>query len=231
MLLSIQQAERARHQHAVDPGVDLGEIGRFEWHGNAEIGQRVGQLGPALVQQLHRFGPFGLQPPLHAGMLCGKFAQAGFVAIAQRLQMAQHQRRHVVAAGQFNLRQGFNRLHRRNQRTQRQQQAAHVRRQHRAGLHVGHIAAFALMKTDQDGTLFVHMAHRQPRAVAVAPGRAFNGAKNVVGLDLAQVPQVVFQRPLFHRDLRAHVQVLHLATPAGTRVQAKVGATGLDALG
>ena len=87
------------------------------------------------------------------------------------------------------------------------------------------------MKTDQHRTLFADVAHRQPRAVAVAPGWAFNRAKHVVSLHLADVPQAVFQRPLFHRDLRAQVQMLHLATTTGPGVQAEVRAAGLHALG
>ena len=104
-------------------------------------------------------------------------------------------------------------------------------RQYQALFHVSHVAALALVKADQHCALFVHMAHRQARPVAVAPGGAFDRAQDVVGLDLAQVPQVVFQHALLHSHLRADVQVLHLAATTGTRMQAKVRAAGLDALG
>ena len=63
-----QQLQRLGHQHAVDVGVDLGEVGRFEGHGDAEFGQGVAELRPAFIQQSHRFRAFGLQPPLHFGM-------------------------------------------------------------------------------------------------------------------------------------------------------------------
>ena len=99
-------------------------------------------------------------------------------------------------------------------------------RQHGALLHVGNVAAFALMKTDQHLALFDHMAHRQPGAVAVAPGRALDGAQHGLGPDLAQVPEVVFQHPLLDGHLGAHMQVLHLAAAAGTGVQAEMRAAG-----
>ena len=97
-----------------------------------------------------------------------------------------------------------------------------MRRQHVAFAHVGHVAALAFVKTDQHLALFLHVAHRQPRAVAVTPGRAFNGAQDQLGLDLAQVPQVVFQCALLDGDLRRRLQVLHLASAAGALVQAEV---------
>jgi hypothetical protein len=99
-----------------------------------------------------------------------------------------------------------------------------------ADLHVGHIAALALVKPDQHLTLFVHMAHRQARPVAVAPGGSFNGAQHGFWFDLAQVPEVVFQHPLFDSDLRRLMQVLHLAAATGTTVQAEMRATWPNAL-
>ena len=104
-------------------------------------------------------------------------------------------------------------------------------RQHRALFHVGHVTAFALVKANQHSALFMHVAHRQPGAVAVAPGRAFNRTQDVVGLDLAQMVQVVFQHALFHSHLRTHMQMLHLAATTRPGVQAKVRTTGCHALG
>ncbi|MNV31805.1 hypothetical protein D3C71_1231260 [compost metagenome] len=102
--------------------------------------------------------------------------------------------------------------------------------QHGALLHVGHIAALALMETDQHLALLDHMAHRQTGAVAITPGRAFDGPQHGLGLDLAQVPEVVFEHALLDGNLGAHVQVLHLAATAGTGVQAKVLAAGAHTL-
>jgi hypothetical protein len=69
------------------------------------------------------------------------------------------------------------------------------------------------------------------RPVAVAPGRALNRPQHVIGLDLANVPQVVLQHPLLDGHLRTDVQVLHLAAAARTLVQAKVRAIRAHALG
>ena len=90
--------------------------------------------------------------------------------------------------------------------------------------HVGHVAAFALMKTHQHLAFFVHVAHRQTTTVSVAPSGAGNGAQQRLGLDLAQVPQVVFECALLNRHLRQRVEVLHFAAATGTCMQTKMGA-------
>ena len=106
-----------------------------------------------------------------------------------------------------------------------------MRGQDGAHLHVGHIAAFALMKAHQDRAFLGHIAHGQSGAEAVAPVRALDGAQHGFGLDFAQVPQVVFQHTLFDRDLRHAIQMLHLAAAAGAWVQAKIRATRSHTLG
>ena len=228
MLLRLQQAQRAGDQHAVDVRVDLGEIGRLEGHGDAEFGQRVGQLRPALVQQPHRVRPLGLQPPLHA-VRGAKVAQLLLVGVGQRLKMPKHQRGDFVAGGQLDLRAGFARLQAFDQRAQRHQKRADLGLQHVAGAHVGHVAAFALVKADQHLTALDDVAHRQARAVAVAPRGALDGAQHQLGLDLAQVPQVVFQHALLDGDLRAGFKVLHLAAAARALVQPEMRAARLHA--
>ena len=144
--------------------------------------------------------------------------------------MPQHQGGDVVPAGQFDLRASFYGIKRSYELPQRHEQRTHMSGQHRAHLHVGHVSAFALMKTHQHRTLFVHMAHRKTGAVTVAPSRALYGSQNMVGLDFAQMPQVVFQYPLLDRHLRGRLQVLHLAATTGPSMQTKMGATGLHAL-
>ena len=84
VLLCVQQTQGTGHQNPVDEGVDLGEIGGPEGHGDAKVWQTVTELRAALGQQLHRVGPLGLQPPLHI-LLSSKRAQQGFVAFAQGL--------------------------------------------------------------------------------------------------------------------------------------------------
>ena len=156
-------------------------------------------------------------------MLPGEIAQALLVGFAQRLQMSEHQGHHRVATRQFNLRTRLACLHAANEFTQRHQQCLHMRGQNRAMRHVRHITAFALMKTHQHRALFVHIAHRESSAVAVAPVGALDGAQQGLGLDLAQVPEVVLQHTLLDGQLSTRVQMLHLASTAGSRLQAKVG--------
>ena len=221
--------------------VDLCEIGGPKRHGDAVVRQAVGQntgIGLALwLQQRNRVRALGLQPPLHARVRLGKPAQAFFVGVAQRLQMAQHQGRHValpvttsVTNGQFNLRQGLDRIHRANQRAHGQQHCADVRRQHRADLHVSSKMAFALMKADQHFAFFAHIAHRQACPVAVGPSRPFDGAQHIVRAHFADVPELVFQGALLDRHLRRRVQMLHFAAAAGARMQAKMRASRAHAL-
>ena len=105
-----------------------------------------------------------------------------------------------------------------------------MRRQHRADLHVGQVAALALVEADQHRALLGHVAHRQPCPVAVAPGRPLDRPQDGLGPELAQVPEVVFQHPLLDRHLRHRVQVLHLAAAAGTGVQPEVRTARTDPL-
>ena len=155
--------------------------------------------------------------------------------MADRLQMAQYQRDHrpvaALADGQLDLRQAVALVHAGDQAAQRHQHRADHRRQHRADLHVGHIAALALMKANQHRTFLEYMTHRKPGAVPVTPSRAFDRAKDVVGYDFAQMPEVVLQHALLHRHLRTDMKVLHLATTTSPGVKPKMGTAGLDALG
>ena len=229
--LHLQPLQRTAHQHAVDVGVDLREIRGTERHGDAELGQAVAQLRRVLADAMHGVRPLGLQPPLHARVCGCKGVQPGQISLAQRLQMAQHQRRHFVTAGQLDLWAGIACLHAGDQCAQRQQQVAHMRRQDGAALHVGDVAALAFVKADQHLALLDHMAHRQARAPAVAPVRPMDGAQQMVGLALAQMPEVVFQHALLHRHLRGRVQVLHLAAATGAGMQAEMRAAWRHALG
>ena len=229
--LHLQALQCTAHQHAVDVRVDLREIGRAERHGDTELGQAVAELRRVLADAMHRIRPLGLQPPLHARVCGRKCVQLAQVALAERLQMAQHQRGHMVAAGQFDLRAGVACIHAGDQRAQRQQQIADVRRQDGAALHVGDVAALALVEADQHLALLDHMAHRQARAPAVAPVRPMDGAQQMVGLALAQMPEVVFQHALLHRHLGSRVQMLHLAAAASPGMQPEMRTTRRDALG
>ena len=150
----VEQAQRARHQHAVDVRVDLREVGRLERHRDAELGQRVGQLRRRLRRAAAPSpGPLGCS---HHCTPCAapKSRSRCQVGGAQRLQVAQHQRRHARRRTASSICGRRSRcVHRADQRAQRQQQRAHVRRQHRAAPHVGHVARLALVEADQHRAL------------------------------------------------------------------------------
>ena len=210
--------------------IDLREIGRLKRHGDAKLRQAISELIPqCAIHQTHGVGAFGLQPPLHL-VLLGKGTQSSHVACTQGFHMTQDHGCHLVTTGQFNLRQGFACVHASNQGTQRHQHGVHMRWQDGALAHVRHIAAFALMETDQHLALLHHITHRQTGAIAVAPGGALNGAQNRLGFDFSKVPEVVFQCTLLDRNLRRSIHVLHLAATARACVQAKVWTPWCDAL-
>ena len=64
------------------------------------------------------------------------------------------------------------------------------------------------------------MAHREPRALPVAPGGPSIGRSTCSGRDLAEVPERVLERALLGRHLRGDVQVLHRAAAADAEVRA-----------
>ena len=231
-VLHVQQPQRARHQHAVDVRVDLGEVGRLERHGDAELGQRVSQLRAALVQQAAPCpAPWAAATTARRD---GRCAKARSLARSPSLSGSRWRSTSAVTSspqassicGQVSMASM-----RADQLAQRQQQVAHVRRHDVAFADVGDVAALALVKADQHRALLAHVAHRKARAPAVAPGRALrSGRSTVSGLHLAQVPQVVLQHALLDRHLGADVQVLHLAAAAGALVQAEVRAARAHAL-
>ncbi|MCY1224821.1 hypothetical protein D9M72_369960 [compost metagenome] len=199
--------------------VYLREVGRLERHADAEFRQRVGQLDVGRVERVDRVRSFRLQPELHLVRI-GEGAQQVLVDVGQRLEDAQHQRRHFVPDGQFDLRHAVADRQPRDQFAQRHQHRRDMRRQDFATRHVGDITALALMEPHQHAALLHHVAHGQARAVAVAPVRAGDRPEHHVRLDLGQVPQVVFQHALLDRKLRAGIQMLHRAPAADTEVLA-----------
>src|SRR6185503_1089490 len=70
------------------------------------------------------------------------------------------------------------------------------------------------------------VAHREPRAVAIAPRLADHRRQDAFGTDLADALEVVFEHALLRRDLRGGFDVLHRAAAAG----AEVAAAGRHAL-
>ena len=154
--------------------------------------------------------------------------------------MPQYQRDHAqpsdagvigrIAASQFDLRAGVARIERTDQLAQRHEHRADGRRKHRTDLHVGKILTLPLVKADQHRTFLGDVAHRQPGAITVIPGRPFKWSQQRIGAHLAQVPQVVFEHPLLDGNLGGRVQMLHLAAAASPRMQPEMRAAGFHAL-
>src|SRR5690606_8421586 len=93
--------------------------------------------------------------------------------------------------------------------------------------HVGDVAAVSFTETDQHTTLTWHQTHRQPGAVAVAPGRPVHGWKYGCRLELANVAESILQHTLLHGYLGPGIEMLH-----GTATtDAKVGAARFHPLG
>ena len=86
----------------------------------------------------------------------------------------------VVADRQLDLRQAVAGPHRADQRAQRQQQRADMRRQDLAAADVGDVARLALVEADQHRALLHHVAHREPRPLPVAPGRALDRPQHLL---------------------------------------------------
>ncbi len=209
--------------------VDLREVGRLERHAHAELGQRVGQVGAGVVDAHDGVRALGLQPPLHV-VLDAERAQQRHVVLAHGLEVAQHQRGDLVADGQLDLRQPLARLHGLDQRAQRHQHVGDALGDDVALAHVGHVAGLALVESHQHRVLLRDPAHGQPRAQPVAPRRPFDRAQHQLGLDLAEVPEVVLQHALLHRHLRLRREMLHLAAAARAGMQAEVRTARRDAL-
>ena len=71
------------------------------------------------------------------------------------------------------------------------------------------------MKAHQNNALLAHMAYGQTSAVAITPAGSIHGPQHLLGPDIAQVPQVVFQHALLDGHLRIRMQVLHFAATTG----------------
>ena len=88
--------------------------------------------------------------------------------------------------------------------------------------HVGHVGAFPFVETHQHSIFFAHIANGQAGTKAIAPSRSFNRPKQIFGLELADMQQVVFQHTLLDGHLCPNMQVLHFAATTGTGMHAKV---------
>ena len=85
---------------------------------------------------------------------------------------------------------------------------------------VGDEARLALVEADQHRALLDDVAHREARALAVAPVGPAHRPQDALGADLAEMPQRILERALLGRDLRGDVEVLHLAAAADAEVRA-----------
>jgi hypothetical protein len=96
-------------------------------------------------------------------------------------------------------------------------------------LHVGHIAALALVKAHQHRALLVHMAHRQARPVAVAPGRPFDRAQDVSALTLPRCHRLSSSTRCLMATWAAGCRCCILQPPQAPACRPKCGQPGAPA--
>ena len=223
--LRIEQAHGVANHHAIQRAVHLGEFAGRERHGDAEFRQAVGKLRRVQRMEWNKsIRPAGLQPELDLVFVC-EGAQRGFIFTGWRLHHAQHQHTDELADRHFDLRQFIPDRQAADQICQQRNQRGDLRREDFAALHVGDKAAALFVKADQRLALFDHMPDRDARAFAIAPGLPVDRRQDGFRFHLADMPQAVFEDALFHRDLRAGIQMLHRAAAA----HAEMFAPGLHA--
>lgn len=67
------------------------------------------------------------------------------------------------------------------------------------------------MKAHQHLALAHHMPHAEPRATPIVPCAAHDWRKQMIGSDSGEVPELVLEHALLHRELGCRVDVLHAA--------------------
>jgi hypothetical protein len=75
------------------------------------------------------------------------------------------------------------------------------------------------VKAYQRPSLLRHVAYGKPCAVAVAPGRAVDGRKHLLGPDAPDVPQAVLENSLLDGDLGARIEMLQAAAAAHAKMR------------
>ena len=168
-----------------------------------EFGQRVKQrIGARRMKQLRRLRARRLQVEHHL-MRIGKSAQLVLVVRMEWIQIAQHQ--HIGGAGdrQLDLRHARVDAQAADQRAQRQQQRGDPLGQYLATPHVGNITAALFMETNQRPALLEYVSGSQARTMAITPGRAVDRRQDLLGRNLADMAQIVFEHALLGGNLGA----------------------------
>ena len=226
-----EQRHRAAYQHAVHRMVHLREFGGAERHGHAELRQRVGERRAGRMEWCRGRRAAGLQPDVD-GVLLREGAKARAVVGTERLENAEHQRvdglgvarfasvRGTFADRDFDLRHAVADRQAFHQATQPRQQVRDLARQHVTLAHVGDVARLALVEADQHAALLRNVAHRQPCAIPIAPGRAVHRGQEPPGRDAAEARERLLEHALLRRDLQCEVGVLQRASATGAEVRA-----------
>ena len=217
--LRIEQGEGVVDHAPVHGAVDLHEVQRKELEFHRVVRQGEPQRNRFRPQRVHAVVAAGLQEDGQA-LLLREGDEGCAVAVGQRLQVAQHQRRGVVTAGDFDLRNLAHRIETADELTQRPDALAHGRHQHLAVRDVGDVAAVLLAETDQGLALLVHVLHRQPPATPVTPGLTDQRLEPASRRDLADALEVLREHALLGGDLRGRRQMLQRASAAGTEMRA-----------
>ncbi len=194
--------------------VDLREVGGLEGEAHAELRQPV--VKPrrrCRVERRRALRPARLQPDLHMRRV-GERTQQAEVGVAERLQVAEDEHHGLVAHRHLDLRHTVPDRQPADKRAQPRDQRRHVRRQDQAALHVGDERGAALAKADHRAAFLLDVAHREPRAPAVAPLLAVDRREHRFGLHLADALEAVLEPALLGGDLGARVGVLDGAAAA-----------------
>ncbi len=153
-------------------------------------------------------------------MLVGKRAQLRLHRRSRRSSSAQHQHVDMLADRHFDLRHAVADRQLPDQLAQRRDQRGDVRRR---ALRSSAMSATKLLRFSRKPTSaspFLSTQRTDSRARGDSPSSGRAGRQHGVGLDLADVPQVVFQHALLDGDLRAGFQMLHRAAAADAEIVA-----------
>ena len=181
--LRIEQPQRARNEHAVHRRVHLREIGGLERDLQAEFGQRVVEAAsprpdgtarrcpalPAAARRWTRFASANARSSAWSSAVNGSRWRNRSTVAASPTAISTCGTRSRIDSLPISARRGTIRAEMRGGRTSQL-------------LHVRHVGGFALAETDQRAALAFDVAHRQARAVPVAPLRAVDRRQHRAGL-------------------------------------------------
>jgi hypothetical protein len=154
-------------------------------------------------------------------MRIGEASQLVMIFDAERLEMAQQERRPRSADRDLDLRHAIRPGHGLDQRLEPGDQGRNMRGQHQAGIHHRHVTAVLFAKAHQCPALAVDMAHGKPGPRPIGRSRSGNRREHLFGLEPGDMPQGIFQHALLGGGLAGKVEMLHRASAAGAEMRTR----------